>query len=280
MVAIEAPLEIRVAGRPLAVTLRTPGHDVELALGFLLAEGVIEARCDVARWLLQAVPSPDTLRSPTGETVTDPRTGTAVVEVDLQDAALERWARRRVAREFRSNSACGACGKPSLEDLYIRPRRAGGEDASAGSRRLAIDEIGGLIDRAAPMQHLFRATGAVHGAAAFDPSGDCLAVFEDVGRHNALDKLIGWSLLGRPAAPAPGQSQEATPATDNGGQLLDDLLVLSTGRAGFEILQKALRARAAGVVVLGAATDWAVELAQDAGMPLIGFGAGEPIRYC
>ena len=269
--AVEAPLEIRVAGRPLAVTLRTPGHDVELALGFLLAEGVIESADDVTAWRVRA-PSSD--RDPDGHV------DELVAEIELAEAALDRWARRRVQREFRSNSACGACGKPSLEDLHIEPLRAGDPAASA-SGPIEPTDLGALIDRALADQPLFRLTGAVHGAAAFDREGQCLAVFEDVGRHNAMDKLIGWALLGRSAATGVerGVESEGRPV-DGSDELLDELLVLSTGRAGFEIVQKALRARAAGVLALGAATDWAVELARHGGMALIGFGGGEPVRYC
>lgn len=272
IVAVEAPLEIRVAGRPMAVTLRTPGQDIELALGYLLAEGVVEARFDVAGWCRRTGPFEEPHRGKT-----DPD-DTVVIDVELQEQALDRWARRRVEREFRSNSACGACGKPSLDDLYIRPVRAG-DRRTEPSPPFAFEQLEDLVERAAVDQEIFRTTGAVHGAAAFDHRGRCLAVFEDVGRHNALDKLIGWSLLGRrderPADRSDGLRSEGNVEHE----LLDGLVVLSTGRAGFEIVQKALRARVSVLVTLGAATDWAVEMAREGGVALIGFGAGEPIRY-
>lgn len=288
-VAVEAPLEIRVAGRPLAVTLRTPGDDVLLTLGFLLAEGVIERRGEVAGWQLAAPDSEPGGGPETGERdATNPSTadaplahpsGAAVIDVELTNEALDRWARRRVEREFRSNSACGACGKPSLADLYIEPRCAGGRDAEPVALPGEAESIHTLVERAAAAQELFRLTGGVHGAAAFDTDGQLLAVYEDVGRHNALDKLIGWALSERRDArqvDRPSPSRLPGAAED----LLDGLLVLSTGRAGFEIVQKALRARAGAVITLGAATDWAVELAREGNLALVGFGGGEPVRYC
>ncbi len=254
VVAVEAPLEIRLGGRPLAVTLRTPGHDVELGLGFLLAEGIVEELGDVERWQLE-----------------EQELG-GVLDVELIPQALDRWARRKVEREFRTNSACGACGKPRLQDLFVEPRAAAGQGGNAKkiaensveSNGLDHVDFGAWIASARDQQTVFEQTGGVHAAAAFDRGGVCRAVFEDVGRHNAVDKLVGHALIEERSS----------------GKILDGWTVLSTGRAGFEIVQKSLRARATALVTIGAATSMAVDLAIEGGLPLVAFsGSQNPVVF-
>ncbi|HUP22105.1 MAG TPA: formate dehydrogenase accessory sulfurtransferase FdhD [Thermoanaerobaculia bacterium] len=235
-VAVEEPLEIRVERRPFAITLRTPGHDRELALGFLLAEGVIDSLADVGSLGVEAAP-PDAVAR--GERV----------EVTLGEPALDRWARRKVERELRVTSACGACGKPTLEDLW------GGVGGKVAPIDLDPAMVPSLLHEMQVRQILFQRTGGIHAAAAFDPTGRCLGVFEDIGRHNAVDKLVG-SLADRPQP------------------LAGSILVVS-GRAGFEIVQKAAMAGAPVLVAVGAASSLAVELAVEAGMELLCF-AGSP----
>jgi FdhD protein len=235
-VAVEEPFEIRVEGRPFAVTLRTPGHDRELALGFLLAEGVIESAKDVSSLLLEP-----------GEDDAATRGDRALVT--LHAGALDRWARRKVERELRVTSACGACGKPSLEDLWPTEH---GEVAVIGFDAALVPA---LLREMRARQELFERTGGLHAAASFTPDGRCLGVFEDVGRHNAVDKLVG----SRAERPRP---------------LAGTILVVS-GRVGFEIVQKAAMAGAPVVVAVGAASSLAVELAESAGIELVCF-AGSP----
>jgi FdhD protein len=234
-VAVEEPLEILVERRPFAVTLRTPGHDRELTLGFLIAEGVIECAADVA-----------TLH---GAGVGAAGRGDRV-EVTLEAPALDRWARRRVERELRITSACGACGKPSLEELW-----ASAEDLEVEPLRWDPAIVPELLGTMRSRQTLFERTGGLHAAAAFDAAGACFGVFEDVGRHNAVDKLVG-SLAARTRP------------------LRDRILVVS-GRAGFEIVQKAAAAGGPALVSVGAASSLAVELAARAGVELWCF-AGSP----
>ena len=231
-VAVEEPLEIRVEERPFAITLRTPGHDRELTLGFLLAEGIIESSLDVA-----------SLRLEPGERGGVARGSRAWVTLDT--TALDRWARRQVERELRVTSACGACGKPSLEDLW--------RVAGAAVAPLAFDAAlaPALLREMRARQVLFERTGGLHAAAAFDPDGRCLGVFEDVGRHNALDKLVG------------SRAERARP--------LEGTILVVSGRVGLEIVQKAAMAGAPLIVAVGAASSLAVELAASAGIELVTF---------
>jgi FdhD protein len=235
-VAVEEPLEIRVERRPFAITLRTPGHDRELALGFLLAEGVIDSSAEVVSLHVEPAPLDGASR---GERV----------EVTLGEGALDRWASRKVERELRVTSACGACGKPTLEDLW----------AGVGRKVAPMDldpaMVPSLLQEMQARQDLFQRTGGLHAAAAFDRTGRCFGVFEDIGRHNAVDKLVG-SLADRP-------------------QPLAGIILVVSGRAGFEIVQKAAMAGAPVLIAVGAASSLAVELAVEAGMELVCF-AGSP----
>jgi FdhD protein len=225
--ATEAPLEIRVAGRRLGVTMRTPGHDEELALGLLVAEGVLARREDVATF---AQTPAGTMRNVIDVT---PAPGVAV---DFD----------RLGRHVMVTSACGLCGAPSLDAVHRHlPPVAPGPPIPVAT----LLALPALLEEAQPA---FRATGGLHAAALFDRTGRLVAAREDVGRHNAVDKIVGWGLLA--------------------GRLpFDDHVLLVSGRASFEIVQKALAARIPTVASVSAASSAAVALADEAEQLLVGF---------
>ncbi|HVS15873.1 MAG TPA: formate dehydrogenase accessory sulfurtransferase FdhD [Thermoanaerobaculia bacterium] len=227
---VEEPLEIRLQGRPLAVTMRTPGHDRELSYGFLRAEGIVEHAGEVMRC---ERPGPE-----------DPQRADRLL-IELVPDAVERWAERAVEREFRATSACGVCGKPSLEDLdqrlpEIQPI---GWDCALAHH---------LPGRMRPRQALFGRTGGLHAAALFTAQGELLDLYEDIGRHNAVDKVVGARMLA-------------------GEESLAGRLLVVSGRAGFEIVQKAAMAACPVLLAVGAASSLAVELAAEAGVELWSF---------
>lgn len=232
VLAVEEPLEIRVEGRPLAITLRTPGHDLELAAGFLLTEGVIDGRDD-----LVALRHVDPPSDPRGNTVDAVLAG----GVEAHRAALDR-----ATRELYATSSCGLCGKASIDRLRTRfpPLRSRLDPPTELLRSLAEP-----FDRALPG---FAATGGLHGAALVDLDGRFEVAREDVGRHNAVDKVLGWRLLA-----------DRVP--------VDDRVLVVSSRIGFEIVQKARAAQVSAVVAMGAASTLAVDLATDAGITLVGF---------
>ena len=238
-VAVERALEIQVGGRALAVTLRTPGHDRELALGFLAGEGLIRRHDDVAS--VREVPSacsdePDR------------------VEVVLAPGVHVDWT--RLERHFAATAACGLCGRAHLDSL-----RAGLGPVPIGDR-FAPEALSALPDRLREAQVAFAATGGLHAAAYCDVTLAVRSVREDIGRHNAVDKVAGV-LLEAGAYPA-----EAG-------------LLWASGRAGAEIVLKAARARIPVLAAVGAPSTLAIELAETAGMTLIGFlREGRMNVYC
>jgi FdhD protein len=244
-VAVEAPLEIRVGGAPVVVTMRTPGDDVELAAGFLYAEGIVDHAEDVLE--LSLVDPPARALVTLGQ---HGCAGATVVEARLRPRGGaeggDRGARVR-PRAFRATAACGVCGKQRLEDLEV---------ALPAIHPLGVDDalLEALPARLRERQTLFDACGGLHGAGLFDARGTLLCLREDVGRHNAVDKVIGWSLL-------------------RGELPLADRILAVSGRAGFEIVQKALRAAIPVVVAVGAASSSAVDLARASGMALHTFVA-------
>lgn len=238
LVAIEEPLEIRIArsgetgpGTPVSVTMRTPGHDAELAMGFLHGEGLIRSRGEVA-CVREGGPDGN------------------VVYVELSAAQAPDTS--RLQRNFYATSSCGVCGKASLAAL------AGMFDIATVDAGLQVDAplLTSLGDVARAAQTGFRDTGGLHAASLFDEDGQLIASFEDVGRHNALDKLIG-------------------------SMLLDDALPLSrsvlhlSGRASFELVQKAAAAGIPVVAAVGAPSSLAIELAERTGILLAGFLRGD-----
>jgi FdhD protein len=238
--AVEAPLEIRVragdgADASLTITMRTPGEDDELAVGFLFTEGLLRGRSEVA---LVETPADD------------------VVVVAL--AAGVPAPAPRHTRPFTTTSACGVCGRGSLEGLRATPAAPLGP----GRPTLTGEVVHALPAALRAAQATFAATGGLHGAGLFDAQGTLLLAREDVGRHNAVDKVIGARLLAGtlPAAEA--------------------ILVVS-GRASFELVQKALMAQIPVLVAVGAPSSLAVSLAEEAGMTLLGFVRDQRFNvYC
>lgn len=229
VLAVERPLEIRVGGRPVSVTLRTPGHDLELALGFLAGEGVIRSRSDVAAVSThesQCTDEPDR------------------IELELGPGASLDWT--RLERHFVSTSACGICGRAHLESLR------------AGLRPIPIDGtldtqvLLRLSERMRVRQDAFQATGGLHAAVWFARDWDSDILREDIGRHNAVDKVCGRLM-------------------EEGRYPVSEGMLWVSGRSGAEIVLKAARARIPTLAAVGAPSSLAVELAEAAGMTLIGF---------
>lgn len=239
--ATEEPMEIRlVTGgetQTVAVTMRTPGADFELAAGFLYGEGIVTSRDDIRRISYCVDPEVDAEQQYN------------IVNVELRPGL--DYDVRSLERHFYTTSACGVCGKASLEQLEIRgcPVVSPGPEVSAGT-------IYALPERLRGAQRLFDSTGGLHAAALFDAEGTLLTLREDVGRHNATDKLVGWALL-------------------DGKLPLNEHIVMVSGRSSFEILQKCLTAGVPIVCAISAPSSLAVDVARDFGMTLVGFLRGE-----
>ena len=231
--AAEEPLEIRVDGTPLTVTMRTPGNDLELAAGFLLTEGVIESRDQLAN--IRAV-------------APDAATKSNVVEVQLRNA---QFTAENLQRNFFAASSCGICGKASIEAIRRRGLRT-----PDGDFRVAPEVLCRLPEALRADQPVFDRTGGLHAAALFDAQGNLVALREDIGRHNAVDKLAGWALL-----------EDRLP--------LSHFVLLVSGRGGFEIIQKALAAGVPVVASVSAPSSLAVKLARELGLTLVGFLRGQ-----
>jgi FdhD protein len=231
VVVCEEPLEIQLDGAPLAVVMRTPGSDRELALGLLLAEGIVGCAKDVASVHHESV-------------APDPEAAGNVVRVNLRTglrADVEALRRNLVA-----SASCGVCGKATLEQAL---RAAPPLDDPA---RFAASFFAPLPARLREAQAVFAETGGLHAAALFDASARLLVVREDVGRHNAVDKVVGWTL-------------------ERDGLPLAGHVLLVSGRISFEVAQKALAARIPVVAAVSAPSSLAVSLAEEAGMALVGF---------
>ncbi|MEE2056595.1 formate dehydrogenase accessory sulfurtransferase FdhD [Rhodococcus artemisiae] len=231
--AVEEPLELRLDGQALTVTMRTPGNDVELAHGFLLAEGIIGSRDDIAiaRYC---------------DGVDDTGANTYNV-LDIQLAPGVAVPDGAGARNFLTTSACGVCGKESLDQVRTRTRFPLRGDVEISARTLS--ELPHLMHR---QQKVFHSTGGLHAAALFTIDGSLVQLREDVGRHNAVDKVLGWAL-----------SEGRVP-------LSDSVLVVS-GRASFELVQKAVMAGVPALGAVSAPSSLAVDLAEESGLTLIGF---------
>jgi FdhD protein len=218
VVAVEEPFEIRIAGEPVAVTMRTPGHDEELALGFCLTEGLQPLAARV----------PDDLAANT-------------VDVDATGFDPER-----LHRHFYTSSSCGVCGKGAIEAIEVSAPRV--ESTLEVPAALIVSLPGLLLDA----QRAFAATGGLHATGLFDDRGDLLCAREDVGRHNAMDKVVGWAFL-----------EGLLPLAGN--------VLCVSGRLSFELVQKAAVAGCPVVVAVGAPSSLAVELASDRGVTLCGW---------
>lgn len=232
--AVEEPLEIRINGTPVTVTMRTPGSDIELAQGFLLTEGVISRREDVV-----------TARYCGGRD----EEGTNTYNVlDVTLAPGVRPPDLDVTRNFYTTSSCGVCGKASLEAVRLISRFSPGDDSAA----VSAATLQALPDQLRSAQKVFASTGGLHAAALFGVDGSVLAVREDIGRHNAVDKVVGWAL-----------EHDRIP--------LGATVLLVSGRASFELTQKALMSGIPVLAAVSAPSSLAVSLAEESGITLVAF---------
>jgi FdhD protein len=238
--ATEEPMEVRLisagAKQTVAVTMRTPGADFELAAGFLYGEGIVSSPEDIEK-ISYCV-----------DADVDAEQRYNIVNVELRGG--RDYDLRPLERHFYTTSACGVCGKASLEQLELR-----GCPVIPPGPEIAAETVYSLPKKLREAQGLFEATGGLHAAALFDAEGELVALKEDVGRHNATDKLVGWALL-------------------EGRLPLSEHIVMVSGRSSFEIMQKCLVAGVPVVCAISAPSSLAVDVAQEFGMTLIGFLRG------
>jgi FdhD protein len=230
--AAEEPLQILANGDPLVVTMRTPGHDIELAAGFLWTEGLIESRDQILSF-----GGPETACERAANTI----------DVKLSGGVAKP---EEPKRNFFSNSSCGLCGKASIEAVRRRGLRALGSGFTVDAEILCS-----LPGKLRARQPVFERTGGLHAAALFNAEGEFEVLREDIGRHNAVDKVVGWALL-------------------EGMIPLSNHVLLVSGRGGFEIIQKAIAAGVPIVASVSAPSSLAVELARELNLTLIGFLRG------
>ena len=243
LLAAEEPLGIRVDGTALTVTMRTPGDDIELAAGFLVSEAIVRSPGDIVEIKLCDGTS-------CGHSGHDGLGN--VADVSLAPGVVITPAARR---SFMTTSACGVCGKTSIEDICTLPQSALSGDETSFSPQVLAD----LPSRLTEAQRVFASTGGLHAAGLFTSSGQLLAIREDVGRHNAVDKLVGWAFLA--------------------GRLpLAGCALLVSGRASFELVQKAALAGVPLLAAVSAPSSLAADLAEEAGLTLIGFLRGRSMN--
>ncbi|MEV6336453.1 formate dehydrogenase accessory sulfurtransferase FdhD [Nocardia vinacea] len=236
-VAVEEPLELRLDGQSLTVTMRTPGSDIELVHGFLLGEGIIRTAEDVV-----------SARYCAGTDENGQNTYN-VLDVHLRTPIPVH------GRNFLTTGACGLCGKTALEEVRTSTRFP----LPTTSITVDTETLAGMPDQLRTRQTVFDATGGLHAAGLFTADGTALAVREDIGRHNAVDKVIGWAVL-----------ENRIPA--------NDLVLIVSGRASFELVQKAVMA---GIPMLGAVSapsSLAIDLAAESGLTLVGFLRGDTMN--
>lgn len=239
VLAVEEPLEIRVGGSPLAVAMRTPGNNVELAAGFLLSEGIVADASSIISAIHCGGPG---VR---GEENT-------YNVLDVTVAPHARVPASRARRQFLVNSSCGVCGKASIDEVQTQSQHL----IDAGALTVDAGWISTLPDRLRAEQAAFDKTGGLHAAALFDAeTGDVLVAREDVGRHNAVDKVLGWAVL-----------NERVP--------LGQAVLQVSGRTSFELVQKAAMAGVPLLAAVSAPSSLAVDLADRAGVTLVGFARG------
>ena len=240
-VVVEEPLEIRINGSPVTVTMRTPGSDVELAQGFLLTEGIISTRADVT-----------TVRYCRGAEQDGMNTYNTL---DVTLAPGVKMPELDVTRNFYTTSSCGVCGKASMDAVWLASRYGPGDDPAVVSAATLTE----LPARLRSAQKVFASTGGLHGAALFSVDGTMLAVREDVGRHNAVDKVIGWAV-----------EADRIPLAGS--------VLLVSGRASFELTQKAVMAGIPILAAVSAPSSLAVDLATQSGLTLIAFLRGDSMN--
>ncbi len=245
LLAAEEPLGIRVDGTALTMTMRTPGDDVELAAGFLVGEAIVRGRDDIAGMKVCDGTTCGHLNH------TDDEIGNIVDVALTPGVAVSPGARRN----FMTTSACGVCGKTSIDDIRVLPQAP----LSADGTVFAPAMLASLPDKLREAQRVFSSTGGLHAAGLFNAAGEMLAVREDVGRHNAVDKIVGWALL-----------QDKLP--------LAGCALLVSGRASFELVQKAVLAGIPLLAAVSAPSSLAADLAEEAGLTLVGFPRGQSMN--
>jgi FdhD protein len=239
--AAEEPLEIRLHGQALAITMRTPGDDFDLAAGFLVSEGVVSKTEHV-----------QTIRYCAGANDEGLNTYNVLDVVTAEDVAVPGFS---LERSFYTTSSCGLCGKASLDAVRTKSSWTVDEDEFV----LDPDVVALLPDRLRDAQRLFDRTGGLHAAGLFTVDGELLGIREDVGRHNAVDKLVGWAVR-----------EDRLP--------LRNTVLLVSGRASFELVQKAVMAGIPALAAVSAPSSLAVELAEESGLTLVGFLRGSSMN--
>ena len=230
LLAVESPLQIslkylteqKIIEKDLVITMRTPGQDVDLAIGYLYSEGIIKSYSEVLECSLQDN------------------------QVTIHLHKMPERALDNIKRNDYASAACGMCGKESMEDVYFP------EESIRSEQSFDIKLVTSLSDKLKPKQALFQQTGGIHASALFDKDGHLMHVAEDIGRHNSLDKAIGWAI-----------AEDEFP--------LSNSLLLVSGRAGFELIQKTIVAQIPVMVAVGAPSSMAVEYAESYGLTLVGF---------
>ena len=242
LLAVEEPLEIRIGGQPLTVTMRTPGDDIDLAAGFLFTEGLLSPAVD----LRQIRMCDENVADATLELTDLPSPAELARATDARRA--QQQAQDKAKRNFLTTSACGVCGKESIDAIRVRSRY----DLTADQQQVSPVVLAGLPDRLREAQRVFASTGGLHAAGLFTADGSLAVLREDVGRHNAVDKVIGWALR-----------EDLLPLRGH--------VLMVSGRASFELTQKAAMAGIPMMAAVSAPSSLAVDLAEEVGLTLIGF---------
>ena len=246
LLATEEPLGIRVGGQALTLTMRTPGDDIDLAAGFLVSEGIVASPGDITQ---MRICTADNCGHDDHGSAADGGGGAGnIADVDLAPGVTVSPALRR---NFLTTSACGVCGKTSIAELFVK----GHCDLHADQVRVSPAVLALLPDRLRGAQRVFERTGGLHAAGIFTADGELLCAREDVGRHNAVDKVVGWALR-------------------EGRLPLAGCVLLVSGRASFELVQKAVLAGIPVLAAVSAPSSLAGDLAQEAGLTLVGFLRG------
>jgi FdhD protein len=257
MLAVEEPLEIRIGGTPLTVTMRTPGDDIDLAAGFLFCEGLLNPSVDLRQIRMCDDNVADVTLEPSDVAQASPSQASSSQSSQPSQGSQQSqelpWPQeaRQARRNFLTTSACGVCGKESIDAIRVKSRY----DLAADDVGVSPGVLASLPDRLRDAQRVFASTGGLHAAGLFTPDGTLLALREDVGRHNAVDKIVGWALR-----------EGRLPLTGH--------VLLVSGRASFELVQKAYMAGIPVLAAVSAPSSLAVGLAEEAGMTLVGFLRG------
>ena len=240
-VVTEEPLQLLLDGRPLSVIMRTPGEDIELALGLLFAEGIARSLDDIRQLRISAE---------SGEAESRIQVDASIVESNQVDIHLAHEPRRKPERSMLASSACGVCGAVLIDDLRRDLARLPPESTVDAAL------LPGLVERLRSGQGVFERTGGLHAAGLFDSSGELICMREDIGRHNAVDKVVGRMLL-------------------DGRLPAGDTILVVSGRAGYEIVQKSITAGIPVLAAVGAPSSLAVALSREFNQTLVGFLRGE-----